>query len=197
MKADWEKPFKKENTYKETFTDINGNQNEIDFMHQTDYFRYYEDEDCQAVVLSFTNGMNMCIVVGSDEHICGKLHMLGMRDKKVRLSLPKFKIEYSTSLKNLLKATGVKKAFEDNNPDFSSMISNVQESIKIDDVLQKAIIEVDEKGTEAAAATAVTVVGAGAPKPEEIVEFKANEPFSYFIFDSFCGDILFCGRYVK
>lgn len=196
MKADWEKPFKKENTYKETFTDINGNQNEIDFMHQTDYFRYYEDKDCQAVVLPYTNGMNMCIVVGSDEHICGKLHMLGMRDEKMRLSIPKFKIEYSTSLKNLLKATGVKKAFEDNNSDFSSMIRNVQENIKIDDVIQKAIIEVDEKGTEAAAATAV-MVGPGAPKPEEIVEFKANEPFSYFIFDSFCGDILFCGRYVK
>lgn len=198
MKADWEKPFESENTYKEAFTDINGNQTEIDFMHRTDYFEYYEDEVCKAVNLPYTNGLNMCIVVGSDEHICGKLHMLGMENKKVNLSIPKFKIEYSTSLNDLLKAMDVKKAFEDHNPDFNSMVSNVQE-LKIDEVLQKVIIEVDEKGTEAAAATAVLMAQTGMliTEPEEIVEFKADEPFSYFIYDNFCGDVLFAGRYVK
>lgn len=78
------------------------------------------------------------------------------------------------------------------------MVQNMMIPLKIDTVLQKAVIEVDEKGTEAAAATAVMLEATSAlTEPEEIIEFKADEPFAYYILDDKHNEILFAGRYVK
>jgi serpin B len=67
----------------------------------------------------------------------------------------------------------------------------------MDKIIQKAYISVDEEGTEAAALTAITLVGSALqlPKPEEIFEFKADKPFTYFIRDNVTGEILFMGEY--
>ncbi|MBR0089523.1 MAG: serpin family protein, partial [Clostridia bacterium] len=99
---------------------------------------------------------------------------------------------------DILKSMGAGRAFADNNSDFDSMMQNVPDPLKIDAALQKAIIEVDEKGTEAAAATAIMVGETMAlGEPEPIVEFKADKPFTYYIKDNASGETLFAGRYVK
>lgn len=193
MKAEWENQFKKEATYKETFTDINGKENEIDFMHQTSYFDYYEDGDTKIIKLPYTNDMSMYVVLGNTENIAADVKK--MTSKKAALSLPKFKLDYSVSLNGILNNMGVVRAFE-NTAQFSPMVQNTFD-VKIDTVLQKAFIEVDEKGTEAAAATAVIIDAAGMLEPEEIVEFKADKPFTYYIADDKYGEVLFAGRYVK
>lgn len=74
-------------------------------------------------------------------------------------------------------------------------IENYPESIKIDSVLQKAMIDVDEKGTEAAVATSTIMIGSAA-SPKKTIEFKANNPFTYYILDD-SGNVYFAGRYVK
>ncbi len=204
MKADWRDPFEKEATYKDTFTDIDGKKTETDFMRQTSYFQYYEDGDAKIVRMPYTNGLSMYIALGDSKSIENVRRSMLSSDgelsvfKKVNLTIPKFKTEYTASeLKENLKALGVNKAFEDGNPDFDDMVQNVPDPIKIDDVLQKAIIEVDEKGTEAAAATA-SMGGAGALlTAEKIYQFKADRPFTYYIADDKTGEILFAGRYVK
>lgn len=196
MKADWVKQFTNEATYKEAFTDTDGNTADIDFMHQTDHFNYYEDEDTKIVCLPYTNGLSMFIALGDTKNF--EEDIKNMTYSKVQLSIPKFKIEYSAELNDILMAMGVREAFANNNHDFDSMLQDVPDPVKINTVLQKAIIEVDEKGTEAAAATAIFLAsGMALGEPEPIVEFKADKPFTYYIIDNTYGEILFAGRYVK
>lgn len=193
MKADWRKQFEKEATYKEAFTDIDGKETELDFMHQTAHFDYYANGENKIIKLPYTNGMSMYIALGDAKVL--KDGAAQMTSKKVHLTLPKFKLDYSVGLDDILKNMGVKRAFEDN-AQFDPMIQNVF-GVKIDTVLQKAFIEVDEKGTEAAAATTVIIEATGMLEPEEIVEFKADKPFTYYIADDKYGEVLFAGRYVK
>ncbi len=195
MKAEWQKKFIAEFTGKDIFTDIDGKENKIDFMYQTAHFDYFENGDTWIVRMPYTNGMSMYVVLGDTKNF--EKNIKKMTTKKVRLSLPKFKIDYSIELKDILQNMGVKSAFMDDNYDFDSMVKNVLVSLKIDSVLQKAVIEADEEGTEAAAATVVEMVGSDMPQPEEIVEFKADKPFTYYILDDTSDEVLFAGRYVK
>lgn len=197
MKADWVNKFEKEGTYKENFTDINGDESEIDFMHQAAAFQYYENGDTKAVKLPYENGLSMIVVLGDTKNILDVIQNNKMTSEIVNVSLPKFKAEYSIDYTDTLKNMGIEKAFSNANADFSLMLENYPESIKIDSVLQKAMIDVDEKGTEAAAATSTIMVGTGADTTlEKIIEFRADKPFTYYILDD-SGNVYFAGRYVK
>ena len=189
--------FEKVGTYKETFTDINSNKSEIDFMHRLMDIEYYENGDTKAVKLPYTNGLSMIVVLGDTKNILDVIQNNKMTSEIVNVSLPKFKAEYSIDFTDTLKNMGIEKAFSNANADFSLMIENYPDSIKIDSVLQKAMIDVDEKGTEAAAATSTIMVGTGADTTlEKIIEFRADKPFTYYILDD-SGNVYFAGRYVK
>ena len=195
MKADWVNKFEKEGTYKETFTDINGNKSEIDFMHRLMDIEYYENGDTKAVKLPYTNGLSMVVVLGDTKNILNDIHNNKMTSKLVDVSLPKFKGEYSIDYVNILKNMGIEKVFDYQNADFSLMLKNYPERMIIEAILQKAMIDVDEKGTEAAAATVIITKISGY-RSEEPIEFKADKPFTYYILDD-SGNIYFAGRYVK
>ena len=197
MKEDWVNKFEKVGTYKETFTDINSNKSEIDFMHRLMDIEYYENGDTKAVKLPYTNGLSMIVVLGDTKNILDVIQNNKMTSEIVNVSLPKFKAEYSIDYTDTLKNMGIEKAFSNANADFSLMLENYPESIKIDSVLQKAMIDVDEKGTEAAAATSTIMVGTGADTTlEKIIEFRADKTFTYYILDD-SGNVYFAGRYVK
>jgi len=110
----------------------------------------------------------------------------------VNVTMPKFKYESAFGLRDTLSSLGMPDAFRDG-ADFSGM-TDVR-GIYIDNVIHKAYISVDEKGTEAAAATAtVMIVGdSGRPRPEP-VQFTIDRPFIYLIRDNQTGTILFVGR---
>ena len=111
---------------------------------------------------------------------------------EVDLWLPKFRTEKSYQLAEVFKALGVKKAFT-NDADFSG-ISN-SERLKIDSVIHKTFIDVDEEKTEAAAVTAIPMMRAtAAPIQTPRAVFHADRPFVYFIMDNKTGTILFIGR---
>ena len=110
---------------------------------------------------------------------------------KVKLSLPKFKIESELSLKEAIMRMGYSEMFSDK-ADFSRMTSSKR--IKIDNILHKTLIEIDEEKTKAAALTEVYLLLIGEPRK---VEFNANHPFLFFIMDNRTKAILFMGRYVK
>ena len=195
MKADWVNKFEKEGTYKETFTDINGDKSEIDFMHQAADFQYYENGDTKAVKLPYENGLSMVVVLGDTKNILNDIHNGKMTSKLVEVTLPKIKAEYSIDYVNILKNMGIEKAFDYQNADFSLMLKNYPERMIIEAILQKAMIDVDEKGTEAAAATVIITKISGY-RSEEPIEFKADKPFTYYILDD-SGNVYFAGRYVK
>ncbi|MCB9857577.1 MAG: serpin family protein [Phycisphaerales bacterium] len=127
--------------------------------------------------------------------------------RQVKVALPRFRLEADYSMGDVLQAMGMKRAFtspaEPDGADFSGMSgsSDPREQLFIGAVLHKAFVEVNEEGTEAAAATAVVMIaGAAAPSVEMVPfvpEFRADRPFLFLIRDSKTGIILFVGRMMR
>ena len=120
-----------------------------------------------------------------------------LKDQRVAVALPRFEVNpaASLSLGDALMAMGMPLAFSKESADFSGMAvrSDPRERLYISKVFHKAFVKVDEKGTEAAAATAVVMAeGGGMPAPS--VPFNADHPFLFFIVDKPSGLVLFMGR---
>lgn len=194
FKGSFENQFDTANTKKDTFTDRNGNKSEIDFMNQTKHFGYYENDGVQMLKMNYSGrDIAMYILLNDDDKDVDINDIISkMEYKKVSVSMPKFKTEFTKSFVDVLKQMGINIAFT-NVADFSNMFDNVEAHIS--DVIHKTFIEVDENGTEAAAATVILMTKNSLPMPEEIKEFKANRPFTYFIRDEVSGEILFLGEY--
>lgn len=121
-----------------------------------------------------------------------------LQRRAVILALPKFKLETDYGLHDTLTNMGMKRAFDARQADFSGMSEsrNPDDQLFISEVLHKAFVEVNEKGAEAAAATAGILVPKEA-RPETrpfIPEFRADRPFLFLIRDRESGGILFLGR---
>jgi len=108
---------------------------------------------------------------------------------KVQLSLPRFELELPLPLAELMQTLGIRRAFDPGQADFSKMLDPRIRPLRIDDAIHKAFVKVDEKGTEAAAATGVEAVPTSGP-----FSFVADHPFLYLIRDRLTGSILFMGR---
>lgn len=216
FKAKWDDTFSKKLTKPDIFTDRNGKKSEIAFMNDTRKIPYGEldgvkvveleymtrssdtdasGEEIKSISLDNTNVSMFVLLTDGEitepEKIVSEVYD-EMTLRKVRLSLPKFKIEYSAQIAKTLKALGIKSAFA--NADFSRMFDEKTDTA-ISDIIHKTFIEVDEDGTEAAAVTAVVMVGSAAPRPEEIIDFKADHPFTFLIRDNKSGETLFIGEY--
>ena len=111
---------------------------------------------------------------------------------EVKLLMPKFTFESAFNLGEALKNLGMKDAFDKNNADFSGMDGT--RNIYISQVVHKTFIKVNEKGTEAAAATGVQFKNV--VNPIRIVDLKIDRPFIFFILDKQSGALLFMGRLV-
>jgi serpin B len=200
FKATWLYPFEEENT-DGNFYLADGRTVSVPMIHQTAMFNYKDGRNYRAVELTYDNNtMSMVIIVpdkGSFEDFETALTAESMisivsslDDQKLNLSMPKFKFEYQTGLKDILQAMGMTDAFNEA-ADFSKM--TMIEALFIADVLHKAYVSVDEKGTEAAAATAVMMAGSAPPKDEPI-DFTIDRPFIFLIMDNVTDSILFIGR---
>jgi serpin B len=121
----------------------------------------------------------------------------GQAKKPVALALPRFKAEYRADLVAPFRQAGMQKAFDANNADFSGMTGPAATSgrLHIDQIVHRAVIEVAEESTEAAAATAVGVrsMAIAAPPPPP-VPFRVDHPFLFYLVDDTTGGILFQGR---
>jgi serpin B len=115
----------------------------------------------------------------------------GLSTAEVRLSMPRFKIESSFDLGSTLTQLGMDAAFDPQKANFSAMDGS--HDLSISSVVHKAYVNVDEEGTEAAAATGV-IVGVTSMPMQEIVELNLDHPFVFFIMDNLNGAVLFMGR---
>jgi serpin B len=195
----WATAFDIEQTKTQAFHALGGDV-QAPTMHAGAELRYADGDDYQVVdVPYYGDKLAMRIVLPA----AGQLDAVraaitpawltgvdsAMKHRPVALSLPRFRFQWgTTSLKPALEGMGMTSAFTDK-ADFSGM--NAQNELSIGDVLQQAFIGVDEAGTEAAAATAVIMLGTGAP--EEPATFTADRPFIFFIRDA-SGSILFAGQ---
>jgi serpin B len=201
----WMHPFDTKSTAISLFHVSKQESIETDFMHQTGNFPYYEDEEIQAVALPYKNdrmallvilpvsieGWKMVSRVLTHERI--KLVKSGLVTTEVQVSLPKFRSIFQINLKQELTALGMGSAFT-RQANLSGMTG--EKNLFVDEVIHKAFIEVNEQGTEAAAATAA-IIGLKSSLREEPVRFTADHPFIFFLIDHQTGCIIFTGRLVK
>lgn len=115
------------------------------------------------------------------------------RIQEVKVSLPRFRVESSMDLDQQLQLLGMQRAFSRDEADFSNM-SDDPEGLYIGSVIHKAFVDVNEQGTEAAAATAVMLAAGCAMEPEPPKEFRADHPFLFLIRDRQTRLIHFMGR---
>ncbi|WP_394821087.1 serpin family protein [Pendulispora albinea] len=201
--AEWRSPFSKQSTASQPFTLGDGTSTNADLMHRTTSFPYAEGDGYQAVELPYAGNETSMVVVLPKEgtwatfesSLNGDLYQKitsGLTVQAVNLALPKFRIEgASVSVKAPLRALGMSAAFT-RAADFSGIVSPKEDQLYISDVVHKAFVNVDEKGTEAAAATGVIMESVSAPQNPKV--FTANRPFFFFIRDIPTGALLFVGR---
>jgi serpin B len=197
LKASWLLPFN--DAVRGPFHLANGSEVQVDVMSQSETLAYGAGDGYQAVRLPYVGGLSMVVIVPDAGRLNsfergldgGALRRIasGLSNTQVILSMPKFSFRSTAKLKDALSELGMPLAFTDR-ADFSGM--SKQESLEIADVLHQAFIAVDEKGTEAAAATAVLARLTSAPQRQ--VELKIDRPFLFLIQDDETGAILFMGR---
>lgn len=200
--AAWLNQFQKNATAKGSFYPLDGNVISTDLMHQTESIGYMQGNGYQVVELPYDGNELSMIIIVPDK---GGFHKFedsldteliisiknGINNRRVALTMPKFEFESSFNLNDELEQMGMVAAFTPYVADFSGMNGNLE--LYISDVIHKAFVSVDEEGTEAAAATAVTMRATAMPS-DEIVELKIDRPFIFLIQDIPTGSILFIGR---
>lgn len=195
FKGAWREQFSEGMTIPDTFISRDGSEKEVDFMHQTGYFDYYEDDMVQMVRLPYEDtDIAMYIALPSVREVDLDRYIEKMESKRVALSIPKFKVEFDTELNGMLSQLGITAAFSPENARFTKMIDDYPYNIFLDKVIHKTYIDVDENGTEAAAVTVALPGGSSAPT-EDPIAFTADRPFTYFIYDEANGEVLFLGEY--
>lgn len=199
--ANWQYEFDPEETFEADFTTENDEVIKVEMMNQKMDTDYYENDAFQAIKLPYENeDLTMMIFlpdldISIDEFISNfdRDSFLNALDnfseyEDLIVQIPKFKIEYGTKLLNdSLKSLGMEIPFS-SQADFSK----IRESLMISRVLHKSFIEVNEEGSEAAAATIVELVETAALEPQM---FRADRPFVFLIFDNKTESILFMGKH--
>jgi len=204
FKGTWSKAFDKAQTTTGSFTKLDGTKQSVPMMHKTGGFSCYQDETLQVAKLPYGNGkLSLVILLPRDkkspqdfaaqltpanwQHWMQELHPCN--DKDDSLALPRFKAEYSAELKNALSAMGMAEAFRPG-ADFTNMVQHGDIWIKL--VRHKTAIEVNEAGTEAAAATEVVMAKLADSKA---FRMTVDHPFIFAIVAD-DGTIVFLGSIV-
>jgi len=201
--GEWAESFPRDNTMPQPFFLAGKTQVTTSFMNRKGSYSYFEDKDVKAIEIPYKdNKASMVIFLPVQKNGIAELEktldyktcmfILGsLKNNTVNLAIPKFTASYRVYLQNILSKMGMPLAFS-GMADFSGMTG--QRDLKISSVIHQAFINVDEKGTEAAAATAVVIKMMAAPGPQDIKIFKADHPFIFLIRDNTTGSILFMGK---
>ena len=196
LKANWAQVFDEERTSEQPFT-APGGEVTVDMMRVDGRFQVAVADEWAAIELPYVfNGLSLTVLVpaassGATAIPTGDEVFAALEPAPVMLSFPRFDIETSVSLADVLGELGMATAFSDD-ADFSGMTTG--EPLTIGDVIHQANITVDEEGTEAAAATAVVMEATGMPDPQEPIELVVDRPFTFWLRDVTTGTIVFMGR---
>ncbi len=200
FKNAWQDQFEQQATSDDAFTLLDGSSITVPMMHEGSHsLPYMKGADYQAVDLPYAGNFGSMLIIlpdsGQFESVEKALDArlwntltAGLKPTSLRLSMPRFNFTAALNLTDTLQAMGMADAFS-GQADFTGM---GPKNLAISAVLHKAFIAVDENGTEAAAATAVVMVGTAmqAPPPELVL----NRPFIFAIRDAKTGAVLFVGR---
>ncbi|MGH9137951.1 MAG: serpin family protein [Acidimicrobiales bacterium] len=209
LDAEWDSPFSPDMTATDEFTRGDGSSVDTDFMEQTLDAAYAEGDGLQAIVLPYTNGYEMVIVLPENDGLAEFEEALAGADgdldavvgafttTEVALSLPTWDIDTHADLIPELEALGMTLPFDRDQADFSGVTVDDSERLVVTHVIHEANITVDEAGTEAAAATAVVgdlAMAAPGPTPPPPVPMDVDHPFFFAIRHSGTGAVVFQGH---
>jgi serpin B len=200
--GNWKTPFDKTLTKDAPFFVSEKDSAKTPLMAATRHYGYLADADVQVAALPYEGNMHMVVVLPKERMGLGKV-VANLDEAKLRrwlgaarahrelaLKLPKWELTQGGSIVPVLRALGIETAFTDA-ADFTGLSTT---RLRISEVVHKTFIRVDEKGTEAAAATGAVMMPTSIPPPP--VEFVVDHPFLYFIADSKTGRVLFLGAVV-
>lgn len=206
FKAKWKDTFKKEDSFTGQFKLKKSITKDLEMMQQTGSFLYFHNREFAFKIIELPyvqDELSMIILLPDDNNgleILQKSFTLNrlrnwtnpknMSWTSVQVTLPKFKLEEKYDLSSILPKLGMVDAFDGKKANFSGMSKG--KDLSVSKVIHQSFVAVDEEGTEAAAATAVTIVSTSTRFPPE--EFKADHPFLFFIRHAKSQSILFYGR---
>lgn len=204
FKADWKYRFDDKLTKKAAFTTSDGAEVQVDVMQlaEATTLKFHTENGLDYLEIPYSTGQYSLGILTSDEGLDEKLEGLNLerleqireeaREINLLLHMPKFKMRYKVdNLKNDLISMGLTLPFQSHPGNFTRLFANTTAPLKISRVIHEALIEVDEKGSEAAAATIVEIRETSAPS---FSEYKLDKPFVFFIQENHSGAILFMGK---
>lgn len=210
MNADWMEPFDKAGTRKSPFHPTPDASVDVDTMHGDLYAPIGDVDGVKMIDLAYKGGdLSMTLLMPTDAADMGRLEakiasggldaMIGqLEPRAVAVAMPKFKIDPAQpmALAGTLEKMGMQLAFTEGAADFGGMMKPGEEALFISKVFHKAFVAVDEKGTEAAAASAIVMSRESAmAEPTNSISF--DHPFLFAIRDKKTGLVLFMGRLVN
>ena len=206
FKGDWKTSFAP--SKKRPFNTFDGSSIDVDMMHEQAPYAYTEDAQVQVVQLPYKGDeLSMLVVLPKAKDKIAMQRLVGtlsakqisqwnsnLVNQEVILDLPKFKLEENYAMDSLLANMGMTKAFG-SQADFGLFSQDL--SLSVDAIAHKAVIEVDEKGTKAAASTSISIVPMSLGYSTNTIKFKADHPFMFVIKDNKTNAILFLGQVNK
>ncbi len=202
FKGSWTEAFDEKETSDDLFYLSGGGRKTVPMMGQSGMFPYYKGADFAAVQLPYGNKrFSMTVVLPDESSSLDKLHkklngknwrqwQTHLKLTQGQVQLPRFQVTYEKQLNDVLKALGMEVAFDKNRANFSR-IADIPPNIFVKEVKHKAVIEVNEKGTEAVAATSVEMQTESAPV--DAFTMKVDRPFLFTIQENETGTVLFIG----
>uniref|UniRef100_A0A8D2P168 Serpin B10 n=1 Tax=Zosterops lateralis melanops TaxID=1220523 RepID=A0A8D2P168_ZOSLA len=204
FKGKWEKKFLEKNTSEMPFRISKTKTKPVQMMFLKDKFFVFHENTMKIRIIELPyveNELSMFVVLPDDisdnttgleeltyEKLAEWTKSANMTKAEVDLYLPKLKVEENYDLKSPLSSMGIQNAFDPGQADFTGM--SMKKDLFISQVIHKAFVEVNEEGTEAAAATGVLMMRSRVPT----MTFKADHPFLFFIRHNKSQTILFFGR---
>jgi len=196
FKNEWSLQFEHEFTKNLSFYNYGNEEKKVETMNQIEYFNYYEDKKVQIIELRFQKDfMSALIILPSEQtDINSYINNLQiskdelstlikqLKTTKVHLQLPKFEVNFSETLNQILIDLGMYNAFSEYDADFSGL--REEGGLFISKVIHKTYLKVNEEGTEAAAVTMVGMDDAESIEEEKIFNMKINRPFLFMLRNS-------------
>jgi serine protease inhibitor len=202
FKGRWQAEFDPSLTLDRNFVLAGGGEKTVPMMNRSGSFRYGEDPALQVIRLPYGGGrMAMYVFLPRTGDGLGDLlrtfdeRSLGewagkLRPREGDVSIPRFKIAYECGLAPALRAMGMPTAFDAGSANFSGMSD---QELFISEVKHKAVVDVNEEGTEAAAVTSIEIKATSVEAPVDRFSFVADRPFFFVIRDDATGALLFMG----
>jgi len=203
----WEVPFKTFLTKPKQFQQLDGTTSQVDMMSDSRFMQYKSDDSLQAHVVQMPvkgGRFSFYVMVPHNTNGVSQLEsqlttltsvestFSGLQNTYVHLEIPKFKVKSEFELKDILKAMGMVAAFDENLADFTGLCKNP--NTYISSVRHQAVLEIQESGITASAATAVTIVSKDLimSRPVDVI---ADHPFLFVLRDDVTGTVMFQGKY--